>query len=171
VAFICVSFALNVIATGIAVFRLLLFRRRLVQALGKEHGSLYSRLGIILVESAALYSLFLVLFLVPYASDCALYTLFLQMLPQVQAISSLLIVMRIMRRRELTRAGADSERDAGTVVLRPRLGEGSAPSQANAPAPAHSPVEVGFAHDVVVSKDYPSRDGPPINDSSIVVYK
>lgn len=153
VAFICVSFTLNIIATGFAVFRLFLFRHRLVQVLGKGHGSLYSRVGIILAESAALYSLFVIMYIVAYVSDSALSGVFLQMLPQIQAISSLLIVMRIMSGRELTRAGADSERDAGTIVFRPCLGEGSAHSMANVPPSAHSLGGFVLAHDVFTSKD------------------
>jgi len=148
IAFICVSFALNVVATGFAVFRLFLFRHHLVQVLGKGHGSLYRRIGIILVESAALYSLFIILLLVPYASNTVIYAVFSQMLPQIQAISSLLIIMRVMRKREHTRAGADSEKDAGTIIFRPRLGEGSAPSESTVSAPTHNAVEVVLTHDV-----------------------
>ncbi|KAK7005719.1 hypothetical protein R3P38DRAFT_2647329 [Favolaschia claudopus] len=91
------SLALNILTTLLIVVRLLLFRRRINQALpsGTSHGSEYVSLAAIVFESAAIYSVFSLLFLVPFSLGHPLSQLFIQALSPVQIMSSLLIIFRI----------------------------------------------------------------------------
>lgn len=82
--YLSVSLGLNVIITLAIICRLFLFRRRIAGALGGNYGSQYLSLAAILVESAALYSSFCLLFLVPFGLNHYISTIFLQSLCQVQ---------------------------------------------------------------------------------------
>lgn len=83
-AYYVMSLALNVIVTLLIVGRLLHFRRRIVRALGPDHVSTYANIVSILVESASLYSVFALLFLVPFGLGNNLGNVFLQTVSQVQ---------------------------------------------------------------------------------------
>jgi hypothetical protein len=84
------SVALNLLVTTMIVGRLLCFRARLNRVTADKYGSQYTSIVAILVESAALYSSY-VLFLIPFAlgpkSQIAsiVSELFPQSLPPVQA--------------------------------------------------------------------------------------
>lgn len=68
-SYYAVSLGLNIILTVLISLRLLLNRRSLIACLPKEHASHYLSLIAIIVESAAIYSLFAILFLITYAVD------------------------------------------------------------------------------------------------------
>ena len=61
------SISLNLLVTTMIVGRLLYFRARLNRVGAGNYGSQYTSLVAILVESAALYSSYVLLFLVPFA--------------------------------------------------------------------------------------------------------
>ncbi|KAF8507405.1 hypothetical protein JB92DRAFT_2735378 [Gautieria morchelliformis] len=89
------SLALNILVTILIVVRLLLFRRRINKLLGKSHGAHYASLAAMIVESAAMYSSFALLFLVPFALHSPISQIFIQSLPPVQNVSTFLIIFRI----------------------------------------------------------------------------
>lgn len=68
-SYYAVSLGVNIILTTLITLRLLLNRRSLIAYLPKEHASHYLSLVTIIVESAAIYSLFAVLFLITYAAN------------------------------------------------------------------------------------------------------
>lgn len=74
--------------------RLLYYQRRARTVFGGMHMSHYSNLASILVESAALYSIFSILFVVPLALNNPLGSVFLQALGQVQ-VRTCAVVFRI----------------------------------------------------------------------------
>jgi len=94
-AYFIMTLALNIIVTILIVIRLLVYRRRIVETLGREHVVHYTNVAAILVESASLYSAFSILFLVPFALNNSLSQVFLQTMSQVQTVSSLLIIFRV----------------------------------------------------------------------------
>ncbi|KAJ6500148.1 hypothetical protein C8R47DRAFT_284047 [Mycena vitilis] len=91
------SLALNIFVTLLIVARLMLYRKQINQALpsGTEHGAQYVSLAAMVFESAAIYSLFSLLFLVPFIMKQPLSQLFIQALSPVQIMSTLLIIFRI----------------------------------------------------------------------------
>jgi len=93
------SLALNILVTILIVLRLLLCRSRVTSLLGKKHGAQYTSVAAMIIESAAIYSTFSLLFLIPFAinttTSLALSQLFLQALSPVQVFSTLLIVFRV----------------------------------------------------------------------------
>jgi hypothetical protein len=82
------SLALNIIVTVLIVLRLLVYRHRIVRAMGKGHGSHYTSLAAMIIESAAINSAFSLLFLIPFAFNSPIAQLFLQGLAMVQVSSS-----------------------------------------------------------------------------------
>ncbi|KAG8215945.1 hypothetical protein J3R82DRAFT_7920, partial [Butyriboletus roseoflavus] len=61
------SLALNLTATGFIAGRLLAHRRRIVSQLGRGHGHHYVSITAIIVESAAVYTSYLIVTIVAYA--------------------------------------------------------------------------------------------------------
>lgn len=94
-AYYIMSVSLNVIVTISIAARLLLFRRRMSQALGPGHKSSYASMAAMLVESAAIYSVFGILFMVPFGLNYPLGNVFFQCVNQIQTVSSLLIIFRV----------------------------------------------------------------------------
>lgn len=94
-AYYVMSLSLNVIVTFLIVGRLLIHRRQIAQALGPSHASSYTNIAAILIESASLYTVFAIMFLVPFGLSSSLANVFLQTVSQVQTVSSLLIIFRV----------------------------------------------------------------------------
>lgn len=78
------SLSLNIIVTILIVTRLLLYRARISRVMGKAHGAQYASLAAMIVESAAIYSSFSIMFLAPFAVGSPISQLFLQSLSPVQ---------------------------------------------------------------------------------------
>ncbi|KAH7922356.1 hypothetical protein BV22DRAFT_1197503 [Leucogyrophana mollusca] len=93
--FLGMSLALNILSTIAIVLRLLHFRYRVTSAFGSGHGAQYTSIAGIIVESAAIYSTFSVIFLVTFAIGNSVSTLFLALLSSIQMFASLLIIWRI----------------------------------------------------------------------------
>ena len=70
-SYFTVSFSLNILLTSMIVTRLVWHRRNIRNAMGTSArvGQLYGAIVTILVESAALYAVSFLLFLVPWAAD------------------------------------------------------------------------------------------------------
>ncbi|KAL0954452.1 hypothetical protein HGRIS_003428 [Hohenbuehelia grisea] len=90
-----IGFSLNILATAAIVGRLLMHRRNISHAMGGNYGLQYVSLAAIIVESALLYSAFLLMFLVPYTMDHPVQNAFLQLFGEAQMIPTLLIVHRV----------------------------------------------------------------------------
>lgn len=84
-----VSLAINIVVTLLVAIRLLLYRRTMVQLLGPGHGTECTTIVAMLVESAAVYATFSLLFLIPFALDNPVSYTFLQVLGEAQASRSI----------------------------------------------------------------------------------
>lgn len=105
-----ISASLNILVTSMIVLRLLAIRSRTRAALSRYHARTYTSVAAMLVESAALYSITALLFIITYARNSNIQNLVLPPLGQVQAISPLLIMWRVARGQAISRdAFADSE--------------------------------------------------------------
>jgi hypothetical protein len=79
------SLGMNNLVTLLIVARLMLYRRRINQALpSNSNGAQYVSLAAMVFESAAIYSVFSLLFLVPFTMGHPLSQLFIQALSPVQ---------------------------------------------------------------------------------------
>jgi len=89
------SLGLNITMTCAITGRLLFYRWRISSVLGSRHGSQYTSVAAMIVESAFLYSAFALLFLVPFSLNHPIQNTFIQMLGEVQIIAPLLITYRV----------------------------------------------------------------------------
>ncbi|KAJ7876049.1 hypothetical protein B0H14DRAFT_34037 [Mycena olivaceomarginata] len=90
------SLGVNIILTLLIIGRLLVYRRNLLENLTAAHGAHYVSLITIIVESAALYSLFALLFLITYAINHPTNQVWLAVASPCQQIANLLIVYRVV---------------------------------------------------------------------------
>lgn len=111
-AYFSVTLTLNIVVTSFVVVRLLRWRRHLGSVLGLEHMSHYSNIVAIVVESASLYSVFLIPLVISLALDSQVAGIFLQTVSHVQSISSFLIIFRVASGRGWTKS-TSSEISAG----------------------------------------------------------
>ncbi|KZV91468.1 hypothetical protein EXIGLDRAFT_769907 [Exidia glandulosa HHB12029] len=93
-AYIIVAVAFNVLLTAAIAAKLLIVRERLGNYLRDDLGK-YVTASAILIESAAMYSVIGIVFVVFHGTKNPIQNLVLPTLSQVQSIASLLIIMRI----------------------------------------------------------------------------
>ncbi|EJD45507.1 hypothetical protein AURDEDRAFT_137206 [Auricularia subglabra TFB-10046 SS5] len=96
------SMGLNILVTLLISARLLLARHRIRSVLGAEHTKVYISITAMLVESAALYSLFSCIFIATYSINDALFNVFLPLHSQIMCISPLLILLRVAKGQAFT---------------------------------------------------------------------
>jgi hypothetical protein len=87
--------ATNIIVTILIVLRLYFYRLHMKQALlGPGHVAEHTSIESMIVESAAIYSTFSLLFLIPFALKSPVANVFMQVLGEAQLIAPLLIIFR-----------------------------------------------------------------------------
>ncbi|RPD82718.1 hypothetical protein L226DRAFT_450718 [Lentinus tigrinus ALCF2SS1-7] len=94
-AYYALSFGLNIILTILIVFRLLAYRRTYLRVLPPEHVRHYLSLVTLFVESAALYSVFAIAFLISYALNKPINQVWLAFAGPSQQIATYLIIYRV----------------------------------------------------------------------------
>ncbi|KAG7452005.1 uncharacterized protein BT62DRAFT_275787 [Guyanagaster necrorhizus] len=99
IAYWTISVSLNVIFTCLIITRLLIIRRQVKAIIGSSHGTHYTSIVAILVESASLYSGWALVFLITYARNSWVQNILLPPLGQIQGIAPLLIIMRVVSGR------------------------------------------------------------------------
>ena len=78
------SLSLNISMTIAICARLLYYRRRITRVLGPNHGTQYTSVAAMIVESSFLYSAFALLFLIPFALDNPIQNAFIQLMGEIQ---------------------------------------------------------------------------------------
>jgi hypothetical protein len=76
-SYYAISLGVNIILTILITVRLLLYRRIVLGVLPEDHAREYVSLLTIVVESASLYSVFAIIFLVTYATNHPVNAVFL----------------------------------------------------------------------------------------------
>ncbi|KAJ7072836.1 hypothetical protein C8F01DRAFT_262458 [Mycena amicta] len=94
-AYYAVSLGANIILTLLIIGRLVVYRRTLLETLPAELATHYISLATVIVESAALYSVFAVLFLITYALNNPTNQVWLGVASACQQIANLLIIYRL----------------------------------------------------------------------------
>lgn len=82
--FLSVDLIINIFISLLTVTRLLYSRHRISKVLGPDHGAIYASFAAILVESASVYSICSLLYLIPYAFKSPVSYAFMQMLGEAQ---------------------------------------------------------------------------------------
>ncbi|KAJ3742326.1 hypothetical protein DFH05DRAFT_1401645 [Lentinula detonsa] len=95
-AYWSISISFNVLVTILICWRLLAMRRKLAKSMAqKESISPYTTVSAMLIESASLYSITGLGFLISYGVNSPVQNLWLPLLGQVQSIAPLLIILRV----------------------------------------------------------------------------
>ncbi|KAI0331106.1 hypothetical protein GY45DRAFT_1322808 [Cubamyces sp. BRFM 1775] len=93
------SIALTLVLTLLLIARLLYIRRKIVSVLGLHYGRTYSSVVAMVLESALLYGLVSLVFIILYGLHNTAENLFIPLLAQVECISPMLIILRVCRGR------------------------------------------------------------------------
>ncbi|RXW13579.1 hypothetical protein EST38_g12273 [Candolleomyces aberdarensis] len=101
-AYWSVSVSMNVVITLAIVGRLLKMRRTIQKLLGPKHSSPYTSTLAMIVESAALYTSWALVFIITYARADIFQNIVLPSLGQVQGIAPLLIIFRVAQGKAWT---------------------------------------------------------------------
>ncbi|KZV76099.1 hypothetical protein PENSPDRAFT_748031 [Peniophora sp. CONT] len=95
ISYYTISLSLNVVLTLLIVGRLLQYRASIMASLPAAHAKHYVSLATVLVESAALYSVFAVCFLITYTINSPINEVFIDLAQSAQQISAYLIIYRL----------------------------------------------------------------------------
>ncbi|KAI0674422.1 hypothetical protein C8Q78DRAFT_1076065 [Trametes maxima] len=105
-AYLSLSFSVNVVLTLVIVLRLLVARREIKDTLGSSYARVYTSVMAMVIESASLYTVVALLSIVACAAQSPLQNAVLPILGQLQsdpqAIPPLLITLRVMEGRAVT---------------------------------------------------------------------
>ncbi|KAI0765160.1 hypothetical protein C8Q74DRAFT_1371012 [Fomes fomentarius] len=131
-AYLILSFSINVILTFAIAFRLLCIRRTMRKALGDRSSIIYTSTVAMFVESASLYTIVALICIVACGVSSPLQNALLPMLGQWQAIPPLLITIRVMEHRD-RRIEFDPRTEPSTLEFRHPVGTVSSESDAKPP--------------------------------------
>lgn len=103
-AYLCIQVGHTVIYTVLVTSRLFIMRERMKQIMVQYDSSVYDTIALMVIESAAFYSVFAIIFIVAFGrhSD-GVTTLCLLSIDKIQGIAQLFIIIRVARGRAITR--------------------------------------------------------------------
>jgi len=114
------TIAINATMTLAIAYRLLSMRRRVTSTLGAEHGGMYTSVAAMIVESAAIYSVTGLVFIICYARHSNVQNLVLPILDQVVCIAPELILLRVALGRAWTKKTSSTVLgNPESLVIRP----------------------------------------------------
>ena len=90
------SLSLNISMTIAICARLLFYRRRITRVLGPNHGTQYTSVAAMIVESSFIYSAFSLLFLIPFALNNPIQNAFIQLMGEIQVSIAVSIMTYII---------------------------------------------------------------------------
>ncbi|KAJ6529060.1 hypothetical protein DFH09DRAFT_935035 [Mycena vulgaris] len=114
IAYWSLSISLNIILTLSITSRIWLARHRIRKLIGSQHSTHYVSITAMLVESAALYAVWGMAFLICYARNTPLQNILLPPLGQVQGIAPLLILFRVAQGRAWSQNTATATLNQGS---------------------------------------------------------
>ncbi|KAF9469643.1 hypothetical protein BDZ94DRAFT_16078 [Collybia nuda] len=98
-AYYIISLSVNILLTILISTRLFMYRRTILASLPEEHAKHYVSLATIMVESAALYSVLALIFIITYAVNNPINQIFLGAASSGQQIAGYLIIYRLAEGR------------------------------------------------------------------------
>lgn len=104
IAYLCVEVGLTVIYTVLVINRLFAMRGRMRQVMAQYDSSTYDTIALMVIESAAPYTVFAIVFIVAFAMySTGLTTLCFLSIGKIQGIAQLFIIIRVAQGRAVTR--------------------------------------------------------------------
>lgn len=103
VPYFALSMSTNLVLSLMIAGRVLAMRQQVVEVLGEEHARPYTSVISIVIESAALYSVVSLAFLIAYVKNSPAQNVLIDMLTQVMCIASELIILRVAYGRAWSR--------------------------------------------------------------------
>lgn len=94
-AYYMTSLCVNIVVTILIVLRLLIHRRSVLRSLPPEHAKHYLSLATVFIESASLYTISALGFIISYAANHPINQFFLAVSGTCQQISGYLIILRV----------------------------------------------------------------------------
>ncbi|KAF8644102.1 hypothetical protein AX14_009497 [Amanita brunnescens Koide BX004] len=133
-AYVATTLSINLLVTSLIITRLLLYRKEVSKTLPAYHTKQYLSVAAIVVESALLYSIFSLAFIITYALHNPMNRVFVYMGSACQQIAGYMIVLRVAQGRAWT---------SNTLTL----GTVSANIRFNPPvSTSHGDIELQLAH-------------------------
>ncbi|KAI6015139.1 hypothetical protein F5J12DRAFT_904452 [Pisolithus orientalis] len=151
--YLSVSLASTMFISGLTVLRFLDHRRRVSNVLGQALGSVYTNFVTMIIESAAIYSLCSLLYMIPYATGSPLANAFMQILGMAQGTAPLLIIYRVSEGKAWT--NTQSRNTLTSASLRMRRMSAN-PTSTDASTTSHirtNPMNIQVTFDVHKSRD------------------
>ncbi|KAG1746960.1 hypothetical protein EDB19DRAFT_2037290 [Suillus lakei] len=103
-AYLCIQVGLTVIYTILVTNRLFAMRGRMKQIVTQYDSSTYDAIVLMVIESAALYSVFAIIFIIAFGMHFdGVTTLCFLSIAKIQGIAQLFIIVRVARGRAITR--------------------------------------------------------------------
>ncbi|KAI6041473.1 hypothetical protein EDC04DRAFT_3109721 [Pisolithus marmoratus] len=153
--YLSVSLASTVFISLLTVLRFMYHRHRVSNVLGQAHGSVYLNFATMIVESAAIYAICAVLYLVPYAIGSPLANAFLQILGMSQGVAPLLIIYRVSEGKAWTNTGSQNTSTSASLQMR-RVSANPTSTAATTTTTSHvrtNPINIQVTFDVHKSGD------------------
>lgn len=150
--YLCFSLTINIFISLLTVMRLLYHRHRISKVLGLGHGAIYASFASIIIESAAIYSICSLLYLIPYTLSNPIAFAFMQLLGEAQVIAPLLIIYRVSEGKAWTNRST-TLMDETSIQLR-------RPSEFPKPAPVPLNVEISFHQEITHDESTHSPKSP-----------
>ncbi|OAX42280.1 hypothetical protein K503DRAFT_710954 [Rhizopogon vinicolor AM-OR11-026] len=178
--YLCIVLATTIFVSLLTVLRLLYHRHKISRILGTGHGEIYASFAAIVVESAAVYSIFSFIYLIPFAIHNPLADALSQMLGQAQVIASLLIIFRVSEGKGWTRRAPSTDSTmASSIRMRPMPNLTTQPPPTSA-AQSHLNVEITLDPETTrdesiglqksrylkeYPEEYPKTDSAPVDSA------
>ncbi|TBU58182.1 hypothetical protein BD310DRAFT_851854 [Dichomitus squalens] len=148
-AYFTLSLSVNIILTALILVRLLMYRRTHLAHLPPGHAKHYLSLANLIVESAALYSVFAIMFLVSYALNKPINQIWLGTAQSAQQVASYLIIYRVINGTAWTKEAMETQ-TLNTVELRA--------TSSSRPRKSTGTSDVQLTTDFTVSQDFAQKD-------------
>ncbi|KAF7329189.1 hypothetical protein MKEN_00179500 [Mycena kentingensis (nom. inval.)] len=153
-AYWSLSIALNLLLTTGIVVRISLLRVRIRRSLGAQHADRYFGIVAMMIESASLYAVFGVGFLVAYARASVVQNLVFPVLGQVQGIAPMLILARVAEGRAWSQSVIQNTGPGGGSTINLAPGGGGAGATA---------IPLGSVSRAATMHGHGQREGVKVN--------
>ncbi|KAM5533526.1 hypothetical protein V8D89_012805 [Ganoderma adspersum] len=151
-SYYAISLGLNIVLTALILVRLLMYRRTHLAHLPSGHAQQYLSLATLIIESAALYSIFAIMFLVSYAMNKPINQVWLGFVQAAQQIATYLIIYRVANGTAWSKEAMESRTFTSNTLSLRRTGSSD-------PRKRLSP-DVQFTTEFSVTRDaYESKNG------------
>lgn len=116
--YLSVSLASTIFISALTVLRFLYHRNRVSNVLGQGHGSVYWNFSTMIIESASIYAICSLLYIIPYAVGSPMANAFMQILGMAQGTAPLLIIYRVSEGKSWTSSVSQNTSTSASLQMR-----------------------------------------------------